>query len=474
MLFLGVDVGTSGIRALVIDDAGTIRAQARAALPEVQGENGWREQDPQCWLDALEDCMSGLRQQLGPDMQSIEALALDGTSATLVVTDQSGQPLRPALMYNDQRATVEAREIAQTLPASGALASPGSSLAKLRWLNRHEAHLRQQIVHVQHQADWIAATLTGCRGESDAGNLLKLGLDPEALDWPTEVRNLIEAAGMNPAILPRARASGEIMAQIRADWARRLGLPASLQIVHGSTDSLAALIAAGVQQTGQAATSLGSTLVLKLAAEQPINQPAVGIYSHRLNALWLPGGASNSGGAALLKHFSVAEMARLTSSIQPDHPSGQLCYPLPRPGERFPLNAPSFSGSEIAETNPSKRFQMLLEGLCYIEAWGYARLQEGGTAMREVFSLGGGASNGPWMQMRANVLDRAVIVPHCAEAALGAAMLAASPAFGTLEQAQSALNQPSQSFIPEPAAVARFRPSSLAFINRFTGDTSAG
>ncbi|MEK8089317.1 FGGY-family carbohydrate kinase [Thermithiobacillus plumbiphilus] len=474
MLFLGVDVGTSGIRALVIDEGGTIRAQARAPLPEVQGEHGWREQDPQCWLDALEGCMAGLGQQLGPAMQSIQALALDGTSATLVVTDQSGQPLRPALMYNDQRARDEAREIAQALPASGALASASSSLAKLLWLTRHEAHVARQIIHVQHQADWIAATLTGCRGESDAANLLKLGLDPETLNWPTEVRKLLEAAGLDPAILPRARPSGEIIDQISPAWARRLGLPASLQLVHGTTDSLAALIAAGVRQAGQAATSLGSTLVLKLAAKLPLNQPAEGIYSHRLNALWLPGGASNSGGAALLKHFSVAEMARLTSSLQPHQPSGQLCYPLTRPGERFPLNAPSFSGSEISESDPSKRFQMLLEGLCYIEAWGYARLQEGGTTMREVFSLGGGASNGPWMQMRANVLDRPVIVPQCAEAALGAAMLAASPGFGTLEQAQSALDQPSQSFIPDPAAVAHFRPMTEAFITQFAEDAGAG
>lgn len=474
MLFLGVDVGTSGIRALVIDEAGRIRAQARPPLPEVQGDNGWREQHSQCWLDALEDCMAGLRQQLGPAMQDIQALALDGTSATLVVTDHQGQPLRPALMYNDQRATDEAREIAQILPASGALAGASSSLAKLLWLARHEAQIARQIVHVHHQADWIAATLTGCWGLSDAANLLKLGLDPETFSWPEEVRKLLETAGLDPAILPHARPSGEIMGQIHPDWARRLGLPASLQLVHGTTDSLAALIAAGVRQAGQAATSLGSTLVLKLAAEHPLNQLAAGIYSHRLNALWLPGGASNSGGAALLKHFSVAEMQRLTPNLQPDQPSGKLCYPLPRPGERFPLNAPSFSGSEISEFDPSKRFQMLLEGLCYIEAWGYARLQEGGTVLREVFSLGGGASNGSWMQMRANVLDRPVLIPECAEAALGATMLAASPAFGTLEQAQAALSQLTQRFTPEPIAVARFRPIAEAFITKFAADAGAG
>lgn len=473
MLFLGVDVGTSGIRALVIDEAGRIRAQARPPLPEVQGDNGWREQHSQCWLDALEDCMAGLRQQLGPAMQDIQALALDGTSATLVVTDHQGQPLRPALMYNDQRATDEAREIAQILPASGALASASSSLAKLLWLAHHEAHIARQIVHVQHQADWIAATLTGCRGESDAANLLKLGIDPETLNWPEEVGKLLETAGLDPAILPRARLSGEILGQIRADWARRLGLPANLQIVHGTTDSLAALIATGVRQTGQAATSLGSTLVLKLAAEHPLNQSAAGIYSHRLNALWLPGGASNSGGSALLKHFSVADMQQLTPDLQPAQPSGQLCYPLPRPGERFPLNAPSFSGSKIAESDPVKRFQMLLEGLCYIEAWGYARLQEGGTVLREVFSLGGGTSNEAWMQMRANVLNRPVLTPWCAEAALGAAMLAATPVFGALEQAQTALSQPSQSFTPEPAAVARFRPLAEAFITKFVEDAGA-
>lgn len=466
MLFLGIDFGTSGVRALAVDGDGRIRGQGRAALPEAVGEDGWREQDPALWLEALTQALAQLAAQVGDAWRQVTALAIDGTSATLVPADARGRPLRPALMYHDQRARAEAQMLAGRFPGNGALAGASASLAKLLWLARHEPAMLAGLRHLHHQADWIAAQLTGCWGRSDPGNALKLGLDAASLRWPGAVTNLLEAAGIDPACLPRIVPSGEVFGALQPAWAEHLDLPAGLSVLGGTTDSLAALIAAGVRTPGQAASSLGSTLVLKLAAARPLDDLAAGIYSHRLGTLWLPGGASNAGGAALLRHFSPAEMEALTLQLRPERPTGWLCYPLPAAGERFPLNDPAFAGTPPPAAGPLTRFQALLEGLSYIEAWGYRRLAMDAPP-QAVLTLGGGTRNAAWMQLRANVLGRPVLVPDCPEAALGAAMLAAVPQFGTLAAAQGALAQPCRRFEPEPWVVPPFQERLQAFIDRF-------
>lgn len=466
-LYLGLDIGTSGVRVLAVDAEGRIRAQSREPLPPMQERDVRREQDPQSWLTA---CIAALRQlvrTLGPTARHIRALAVDGTSGTLLLTDRDGRPLRPALMYNDQRAGEEAREIQALFPHNGALAGPASSLAKLAWLARREKALFDARGHLHHQADWLAGTLAGSWGWSDAGNVLKLGYDPDAARWPESVVRQVDALGVDTAWLPRVLPSGQPVARIHPERAAECGLPAETRIVSGTTDSLAALLAAGVGHAGQAATSLGSTLVLKLASGMPVNDPNAGIYSHHLNGLWLPGGASNAGGAALLRYFSREQIARSTARLDPGRPTGLHYYPLPRPGERFPLNDPRFAGRvSPAEPDPLRRFQALLEGIAYIEAWGYHLLaQAADTALHELFTLGGGTQNPGWMRIRANVLGMAVRMPRCAEAALGAAMLAAGPDFGTLGAAQAALRQPADEIHPDRAAplfqseAARFRES---------------
>jgi hypothetical protein len=210
------------------------------------------------------------------------------------------------------------------------------------------------------------------------------------------------------------------------DIARAVGLPAQAQVVAGTTDGVAAFLATGASQVGEAVSSLGSTLVLKLLSPRPVVAPAFGVYSHRLGRLWLAGGASNSGGAALLRHFSTQRMAELTPRLRPEAWTGLDLYPLPAPGERFPVNDPTLPPRESPRPrDDAVFFQALLEGIAQVEALGYRRMAElGAPAPSRVLTVGGGTGNAAWTALRRRCLGVPVEVAPQDEAAYGTALLA--------------------------------------------------
>ncbi|MEJ2630702.1 MAG: FGGY-family carbohydrate kinase [Acidihalobacter sp.] len=411
-LYIGVDVGTSGVRAMAVDEAGEVRAQARTSLPPpISGPAGRQEQDPELWWQALAAAL--------PRGSEPIALALDDTSGSLLLTDADGHALHSALLYGDQRATDEAREVAATAPAESAAHGASSALAKLLWLRRHGIG---KAAHALHQADWLLGRLGAPWGTSDENNALKLGYDPVSRSWPQWLQEL----GVPVACLPRAHQPGTPVGQLSARAAAALGLPSGLQLVAGTTDSVAAFLATGANTPGDGVSSLGSTLVLKLLSSRPVFEPALGIYSHRLGKRWLAGGASNSGGAVLRAWFSDEEIARFSLELEPDSPTGLDYYPLQCPGERFPLADPSLAPR--LEPRPAERrvfFQAILEGIASIEARGYARLtQAGADPLRSVHSVGGGGANPLWTDIRERRLQVPMLPSAQVEAAYGAALLA--------------------------------------------------
>jgi hypothetical protein len=324
-------------------------------------------------------------------------------------------------MYNDARATAEARRIAGVAPAESGAHGASSGLAKLLWLDG--AGQTRGAAHALHQSDWIAGMLTGRFGLSDYNNALKLGYDPLNMRWPGWLGRL----GIAPELLPEVMAPGAALGAIHPRTAAALGLPTDLQIVAGTTDGVAAFIAAGAEHTGDGVTSLGSTLVIKLLSDRPVFSPRHGVYSHRLGARWLAGGASNAGGAALLQHFSEAEMQALTPRLLPDQPTGLDYYPLPAVGERFPVCDPQLP-PRLAPVPPDRPrfFQGMLEGIARIEAEGYRLLQDlGGPSLCRVYTSGGGAANPAWTRIRAAALGVPVELALSPQPAYGAALLAA-------------------------------------------------
>lgn len=419
-LFIGVDVGTSGVRACALDPGGKLRGEAERAIaaPAMEGETS--EQDPQGWWRGLAGAVAELTGRLAG--QPVAGLAVDSTSGTLVVAGADGRPLRPALLYNDRRAAGAAADIARLAPAESGAHGAGSSLAKLRHL-----FLRGELDgagFALHAADWLTGRLTGAFGVSDENNALKMGYDPVRRAWPDWLGELVPTG-----LLPQVAVPGERVGEVAEAVALELGLPAGIPVRAGTTDSVAAFLATGAGEWGEAVTSLGSTLALKVVGDRPVFAPRYGVYSHRLGSRWLPGGASNSGGAVLLKHFTPAELTALTPELAPDTPTGLDYLPLPGPGERFPVSDPDLEPRLTPVPADRAVFlQGLLEGVAAIEARGYRRLAELGAPYPvSVRTAGGGADNPAWTRIRARLLGTPMVTADATEAAMGVARLAMGP-----------------------------------------------
>jgi sugar (pentulose or hexulose) kinase len=417
-LFLGIDVGTGGVRACAIDARGAIEGTAAAPLPAPRHHGDAIDQEPEFWWQATVTAIGKLGQAV--DLGRVARIAVDGTSGTLLLIDAEGRPRSPGLMYNDARAAAEATRIAKIAPAESGAHGRSSALAKL--LHLLDAGAAGDVRHAVHQADWIAGRLAAHHGISDENNALKLGYDPVTRTWPAWLDEL----GLISALLPKVLVPGTCLAAIDPAVARSLGLPPSAEIAAGTTDGVASFIATRADQPGDAVTSLGTTLVLKQLATEPIFAADQGVYSHRLGERWLAGGASNTGGAALLAHFTAEEMDRLTPQLTPAEPTGLDYYPLPKPGERFPIADPNLAARITPRpAEPHRFFQGLLEGIASVEALAYQRLERlGAPALRRVISIGGGAKNAPWTAIRQRTLGVPVTVAEQTEASYGAALLA--------------------------------------------------
>ncbi|MDR2219445.1 MAG: FGGY-family carbohydrate kinase [Methylobacillus sp.] len=391
-LFLGLDFGTSGARISLINSAGAEHFQTGVSF----SENIWQE-----WQQVLRQLIIAIPADL---RHRIAALAFCGTSGTALLCDETGQPLLPAILYNDNRYTQ---------------ANTSSTLAKLLWfLQQPEARSARYFLH---QADWLAFLLHGKPGLSDYCNSLKLGYDVEKLAYPEEMRNAKYAA-----LLPQVREPGSELGVITPQAAALFGLPESCVIRAETTDSIAAFFASGATEPGMAVTSLGSTLVLKLLSRTRVESPKHGIYSHRYGNMWLVGGASNCGGKTLEQIFGRERLAALSSQLNPNQSTNLDYYPLPAPGERFPINDPALAPRLEPRPNDDATYlQGLLESLARIENLGYRLLEQlGATPLRAILTAGGGANNAAWTKIRERTIGVTISVAPHTEAAYGAARLA--------------------------------------------------
>jgi sugar (pentulose or hexulose) kinase len=416
-LYLGIDIGTSGCRSCIIDADATIRAAIAVPLPDPRREGPIVEQDPEHWWTALAENLDRLQARLPLD--TVEAITVAGTSATLLLCDAGGTPLLPALMYSDARAVAAAQRVAAIAPRDCAAHGASASLAKLLWLHAHPAGGKAR--HALHQADWLLGRLSGRFGISDENNALKLGYDAVNRRWPDWLLRLDVPHTLLPAVVP----AGQTIGRLDAEWRRRWNFPARTRVVSGTTDSTAGFIATGAG-AGEAVTSLGSTLVLKVLSGQPVFSPEDGIYSHRLGDRWLVGGASNSGGAVLRHFFSREEIEHLSTLVRPERPTGLDYYPLLAPGERFPVNDPELAPRlHPRPADDALFFQGLLEGMARIEWRGYRRLAELCAPWpQHVLTIGGGAGNAAWQKIRAAQLGLPVTIARHQDACYGAALLA--------------------------------------------------
>ncbi|MBW4543782.1 MAG: FGGY-family carbohydrate kinase [Symplocastrum torsivum CPER-KK1] len=425
-LYLGIDFGTSGTRAVIIDAAGVIQAEAKYSFELVLGSTEALTSTAIVWKQALFTLIGQIPLQI---RKEIKAIAFDGTSSTVVLCDATGQPITEPLMYNDGRG-VEVMEMVKAIaPPNHTVLSATSSLAKLLWLTQN-SKFKIQNSYFLHQADWLAFLLHGQLGISDYHNALKLGYDVENLCYPDWLKNLQISIH-----LPKIVAPGTPIANVLPEIANQLGLPRDCIVCAGTTDSIAAFLASGAMSPGEAVTSLGSTLVLKLLSHTRVDDAQYGIYSHRLGDLWLVGGASNTGGAVLRHFFSDAELESLSCKIPVEKESPLEYYPLLKEGDRFPINDPHLPPNLKPRPADSVEFlHGLLESIARIEARGYQLLQQlGATQLTHVYTAGGGAKNPSWRAIRARQIGVPILSPNQTAAAYGTALLAQGYRLGDIK-----------------------------------------
>lgn len=409
--FLGIDFGTSGARAIVIDREENI-------LTEIDYKSAKKDANNLAltWQKTLFSLIEKIPKQL---VKKIYALAINGTSSTVLLCDKQGNPVEEPIWYDDDRGLEVLEKIKKIAPPNHVVLSATSSLAKLFWW--YEKPVYDRANYFLHQADWLAFLLHGKLGISDYHNALKLGYDLRNLCYPTWLDNLPIRD-----VLPQVFAPGTAVGEIKKEISDRFGLPKSCIVYTGTTDSIAAFLASGAKTPGEAVTSLGSTLVLKLLSLTPVENAKYGIYSHKLGDLWLTGGASNTGGAVLAKFFTTEELIRYSDRIDINTKSSLDYYPLLKPGDRFPINDPNLVPKlDPRPEDPQEFLHGLLASIAKIEAQGYQLLQQlGSTNLIKVYTAGGGAKNNVWRKIRQQYLKVDVVESVNTSAAFGTALLA--------------------------------------------------
>ncbi|MGI9022159.1 MAG: FGGY-family carbohydrate kinase [Acidimicrobiales bacterium] len=430
-LVAGIDLATQEVRVSCADASGRVVATGSSPLPAPERPRpGWSQTEARAWWPATVAALRQATTVLGRDAQGIVAVAVAATSGTVVVVDGDGEPLGPALLYDDQRATAEASAAAGADPARWAAVGwePGatSGLAKWGWLlGRTDVADRARFAW--HASDVLVAALTGGPPPTDWSHALKSGYDPIRQEWATDAA---AALRIPEAVLTEVRPPGAAAGEVGPDAAAATGLPAGCQVRLGMTDGCAGQVAAGADRPGRFVTVVGTTLVVKGATDDLVHDPSGSVYSHRHpGGWWLPGGASNTGGGAVAA--GGGDLAALDRRAAERGPATCVTYPLLGTGERFPFVAPAATGFWLGRPgDEAEHHRALLEGVAFVERLAYAHLADlEAVAVGPVRSAGRGGRSPRWAAVRASVLGRPVVVVERADTAFGACVLAAA---GTL------------------------------------------
>ena len=422
----GVDLGTQSARVLVLGDDGAQLALVAAPLRSTRSD-GRHEQDPHEWLLVTQRLLQQATAGLPSDVR-IAAVAVSGTSGTVVPLDERGRPTGAAVMYDDRRGAARLGEVqdagAEVWQRLGYRMQATWGLPKLLAMR---AHAEPGAVF-GHQPDVVTAFLTGRRTPSDLSSALKTGADLDLVAWPHEVFDRLDlpVEALNGVV-----ESGTVIGEVTADAGARTGLPVGCAVVAGSTDGCAAQFAAGALDHGAWNSVLGTTLVLKGVADVRHPDPGGAVYAHRapFSGGWLPGGASNTGAGSVTALLPGRDLAGLTP-VAAALPGIPVAYPLTGSGERFPFVSDSATAFWPAGDPPEQdaaMLQAIVFGTAFLERLAFETLQAiGYDTAGPMYLTGGGARNPWWNAVRARVSGRPALLPTQTEGAAGMALLAAA------------------------------------------------
>lgn len=449
--FIGVDLGSQGMRVTVLDHSGNIIAAADEAMTLTASSR--QEQDTDNWWRLCVQCVSRVMQKLeAPEKKYIIAVAVSSTSGTVIPLGKNDQPVHNAIMYSDSRSAVQAGYCAGVARAKAQRGFTGFNsscgLPKILWYTAHFPDKTAEIKQWIHAADYITGKLSGVFGTTDYTNALKTGFDLSSLCWPEYITDEL---GIKKEWLQQVVPSGTVIGKISKAAAVETGLPEHVLVTAGITDGCASQVASGAMQPGQWNTTIGTTLVIKGVTKEPIDDPVGRIYNHRHpEGYWMPGGAGNIGADWVAKEFSD-QLSNLNEAAEHLIPTGEIAYPLMQQGERFPFKAPQARGFQPADLSPSTLFAAKMEGVAYVERYAYELISVlSGEKITQVFTAGGASNSDVWLRIRSAVLNIPVYKMKYVSGAVGAAIVAASQTyFDSLSVAAKALVQTEKLIMPE-------------------------
>ena len=475
-MFLGIDIGTSSVKAVVINDAGDVIDQAAAPLAVSRPEALWSEQNPADWWAATQKAVL----ELSPDRRAkIRGVGLSGQMHGATLLDASDSVLRPAILWNDGRSFRQCGELEAREPAlhaiSGNLAMPGFTAPKLLWVRENEPDVFAKVARVLLPKDYVRLLMTGEAASDMSDSAGTLWLDVNKRAWS---RELLSATGLSERQMPTLYEGSDVTGQLRPDVARAWGMPI-VPVVGGGGDNAAGAVGVGVIRSGDAFLSLGTSGVLFLSGDKFLPNPgqAVHAFCHALPGLWhqmtvMLSAASCVDWAARLTGVHDAGELIAQAEKRGRIAGGEVFLPY-LSGERTPHNDPHARGLLMGldhDSDAAAIGQAVLEGVAFAFADGMDALEAGGGAVGDINVIGGGARSAYWGRILAGALNRRLVYRRDSAVgpAYGAAKLALVGVTGA--RAEDACAPPPVLFTidPKPEDVDRLAHNRARFRQAYT------
>jgi xylulokinase len=431
-MYLGLDLGTSGLKGVVIDDKGNVLAQESVPLAVDSPHATWSEQDPLTWWQACKDVVAQLQQRL--DLSKLKALGLSGQMHGATLLDAEGNVLRPCILWNDGRSQAQCEALMTQFPdlieCSGNLYMPGFTAPKIRWVQENEPEVFTKLAHVLLPKDYLAYRLTGGMSSDCSDAAGTLWLNPETRKWDDA---LLAATGLTQANMPNVHEGCDVVGTLSEAVAHELGLP-QLLVVAGAGDNAAGAVGMGVTNPGQGFISLGTSGVYFTVSESHKANPqnTVHAFCHALPNRWHQMGVTLSAANSLAWFAKLVDksVAELLDALEDSHIERTNVLFLPYlSGERTPHNDSLANGQFVGLSNTTNVEAMtlaILEGVAFSLLDCQNALNSAGSAVDELSLIGGGARSVMWRQIIANVLNKRLIYRDGGDVGpgLGAARLA--------------------------------------------------
>ncbi|MFQ6773784.1 xylulokinase [Cereibacter sphaeroides] len=435
-MYIGLDLGTSGLKGILIDAEQRVLAEAVAPLAVSRPHEGWSEQSPADWIAAAEAVMDQLAAH---GLSDVKGIGLSGQMHGATLLDASDEVLRPCILWNDTRSHAEAAALdadPRFRAVTGNIVFPGFTAPKLVWVERHEPAIRERVAKVLLPKDYLRLWLTGehVAEMSDAAGTS--WLDVGARDWSDA---LLAATGLTREAMPRLVEGSAVSAALRPALAARWGLPQGVAVAGGGGDNAASAVGVGVVRAGEAFVSLGTSGVLFAANDgyQPAPETAVHTFCHALPGAWHQMGVILAATDALNWYARLVgqEASALTKELGGLQAPGRTLFLPYLGGERTPLNNAAirgaFTGLEHA-TDRAAGTRAVLEGVTFAIRDCRDALAATGTRLESLIAVGGGSRSDYWLSAIATALDVPVLLPAAGDfgGAFGAARLALMAATG--------------------------------------------